>query len=105
MEVIHYITEKGVDRYQSWFDGLSDKKAKASIFRRIDRIGSGNFGDHEFLRDGVYELRIDVGQGYRVYYFQYTLELVVLLCGGNKKSQSRDIKRAITYRNDFLARS
>jgi putative addiction module killer protein len=67
-------------------------------------VESGNFGDHKFLRDGVAELRIDVGQGYRVYYGVIGKQVVLLLCGGDKGSQVRDIERATEYWNDWQGR-
>ena len=73
--------------------------------RRIERVKLGNFGDHRFCRDGVWELRIDVGQGYRVYYAQAGQTLVLLLCGGDKRTQSADIDRAADYRQDWERRT
>jgi len=64
----------------------------------------GNFGNHKACRDGVSEMRIDYGPGYRVYYFQHGQTLVVLLCGGDKRTQDTDISKAIAYRADFLHR-
>ncbi len=81
MEIIHYTTEEGTDLYQEWIDGLRDNRARINTLRRIDRAGNGNFGDHKACRDGVSELRVDVGAGYRVYYFRHGQALVVLLCG------------------------
>lgn len=85
-------------------DNLRDIKAKVAVTRQIDRIVIGNFGNHKPLRDGLYELKIDVGQGYRVYYSQYASNMLVLLCGGDKQTQEEDIKKAISYRNSFMAR-
>ena len=65
--------------------------------RRIDRLIAGNFGDSEYCRDGVWELRIDVGPGYRVYYAKSGASIVLLLCGGDKRTQDTDIKNAIQY--------
>jgi putative addiction module killer protein len=62
-----------------------------AVLRRIDRVSAGNFGDHKFLRDEVWELRVDVGPGYRVYFGQQGKTLVLLLCGGAKRAQSADI--------------
>jgi len=72
---------------------------------RIDRVSLGNFGDCKPLREGVSELRIDFGPGYRVYYATLTRECVLLLCGGDKRKQSSDIERAITYLNDHKERT
>lgn len=67
-EIRHYLTRDEKDVYEEWHTRLRDIKARIAIDRRINRIELGNFGDHKFCRDGVWELRIDVGQGYRVYY-------------------------------------
>ena len=104
MEIIHYLTEDGTDVCQEWIDSLRDRQARISVLRRIDRAARGNFGDHKGCRDGVSEMRLDVGPGYRIYYFQYGQMLIVLLCGGGKRTQNADINRAITYKTDFLRR-
>jgi putative addiction module killer protein len=82
------------ERFSSWFVRLKDKKAKARIQVRIDRAEDGNFGDHKFIGDGVSEMRIDYGPGYRVYYTVRDEVLIVLLAGGDKSSQHKDIKLA-----------
>lgn len=104
MEIVHYTTEDGTDVYQEWVDTLRDNRAKVSVLRRVDRAAMGNFGDHKACRDGVSEMRVDVGPGYRVYYFQHGRMLVVLLCGGDKRTQNADINKAAAYRADFLRR-
>lgn len=104
MDIVHYTTEDGADLYQKWVNALRDNRAKIAVLRRIDRAAMGNFGDHKACRDGVSEMRIDVGPGYRVYYFQHAQTLVVLLCGGDKRSQDADISKAVAYRADFLRR-
>lgn len=80
--------------FERWLRGLRDIRAKASIVSRVERIEGGNFGDHASVGGGVSELRIDVGPGYRVYYTIRRNTLVILLCGGDKSSQARDIRRA-----------
>jgi putative addiction module killer protein len=67
-DIRHYLTPDGKDVYQQWYDKLRDIKARIAIDRRINRIELGNFGDHKSLKDGIWELRIDVGPGYRLYY-------------------------------------
>ena len=79
---------------EKWLQRLRDQRAKASILTRIERIEEGNFGDHSSVGGGISELRIHVGQGYRVYYVVRRREVVILLCGGDKSSQQRDIARA-----------
>jgi putative addiction module killer protein len=104
MEVRHYLTESGRDLYQAWLDGLKDMRARVAIQRRVDRLTVGNYGDHKFCRDGVWELRIDVGAGYRVYFTQAGRTIVLLLCGGGKRTQKADIDRAVKYWSDYQRR-
>lgn len=81
--------------FDDWFTGLKDRNAKVRIQARIDRAEDGNFGDCEPVGEGVSEMRIHYGPGYRVYFKQEGLELIVLLVGGDKSSQARDIKAAL----------
>ena len=105
-EIEHYLAAKGrTNPYLDWLKGLRDNQIKVAVIRRISRIELGNFGDHRFCRDGVWELRIDAGPGYRVYYALYGKRVVLLLCGGDKKTQASDIDRAVVYRKDWEQRS
>ncbi|MGH8523047.1 MAG: type II toxin-antitoxin system RelE/ParE family toxin [Gammaproteobacteria bacterium] len=104
MQIIHYLTADDKDLYQDWLDGLRDMRARVAIQRRVDRLARGNFGDHRFCREGVWELRIDVGAGYRVYYAQAGQALVLLLCGGDKRFQAADIDRAVECWQDYERR-
>lgn len=79
--------------------------ARIAVDRRVNRVELGNFGDHEFCRDGVWELRIDVGPGYRVYYALAGKTVVLLLCGGDKRKQNADIDRAYEYWQDWQRRT
>ena len=81
--------------YRDWINGLRDHVARARIQVRIDRLAHGNPGSHRALREGVSELKIDVGPGYRVYFTERDGELIILLAGGDKSTQRRDIERAI----------
>lgn len=81
--------------YRDWIDGLKDRLVRARIQVRVDRLAHGNAGQHRYLSDGVSELKIDVGPGYRVYYTERNGELIVLLAGGDKSSQQADIRAAI----------
>ena len=81
--------------FAKWLDNLHDIQAKARVLVRIERLASGNAGDVKPVGEGVSEMRIDYGPGYRVYFIQRGSELIILLAGGNKSSQSRDIKAAI----------
>jgi putative addiction module killer protein len=93
-EIRHYVDDNGHDLFAEWREQLRDVMARIAIDRRIMRMELGNFGDHKALREGVWELRIDVGPGYRIYYAQAGLTIVLLLCGGDKRNQDADIDRA-----------
>lgn len=80
--------------FATWLGSLRDRRAKAKIVVRLERLADGNFGAHKSVKDGVFELRVDYGPGYRVYFFQRGKELVILLCGGDKRTQDADIAQA-----------
>ena len=88
------ITVKQTDTYRKWERKLKDDKAKAAIAARIFRLANGLLGDVAPVGHGISELRIHYGPGYRIYFQQRGDEIVILLCGGNKSSQSRDIEVA-----------
>jgi putative addiction module killer protein len=104
VEVLRYVTESGRDTVRQWLDGLHDARAAVRIVMRMDRLAKGNFGDCKPLREGLWELRIDYGPGYRVYYAMAGRTCVLLLCGGDKRKQAADIDRAIGYWNDYKRR-
>jgi len=104
VEIRHYLTSAGTDPYQRWLDEIKDLRGRVAIQRRIDRIVNGNLGDHQFCRNGVWELRIQFGPGYRVYYGREGETVVVLLCGGSKRTQSTDINKAVGYWFDYQQR-
>lgn len=104
-EIRHYLTDDGNDVYLAWLKLLRDPIAKIQIVKRVNRVELGNFGDHKFCRDGVWELRIDTGAGYRVYYAQSGKQVVLLLCGGDKRTQTADIDQAVKYWEDWQRRS
>lgn len=103
-ELRSYLTPDGRDVVRGWLGGLRDIKARARIQLRLNRLASGNFGDCKPLRDGVWELRIDYGPGYRVYYSQWDKVVILLLCGGDKRKQDGDIERAVSFLKDFKER-
>ena len=86
--------------YRDWIESLKDRTGRARVQVRVDRLAHGNPGNFRALTDGVIELKIDVGPGYRVYYTERAGVLIILLAGGDKSSQTKDIQRAIA-----LARS
>mgnify|MGYP001824776433 CR=1 FL=1 len=89
------------DVFVDWLDGLKDIRARARVLVRIERLAAGNPGDVKPVSEGVSELRIDYGPGYRVYFKKRGKELVILLAGGDKSSQSRDIKTALRLARDL----
>ncbi len=93
-----YITRVRVrmtEVYRDWINGLRDRVGRARVQVRVDRLVHGNPGDHRNLARGVSELRVDVGPGYRVYYTRRGDDWIILLAGGDKTSQAKDLKRAI----------
>ena len=94
MELVRYQQENGGEPLTEWLDGLRDKGAQARIRVRLLRLEAGNFGDAEPVGEGVTELRIHVGAGYRVYLGRHGKVTIILLCGGDKGSQTAEIRRA-----------
>jgi putative addiction module killer protein len=87
--------------FVQWLDGLRDIQARARVQARIERLTTGNPGDVEPVGAGVSELRIDYGPGYRVYFKRRGRELIILLAGGDKSTQAKDIKAALRYARDL----
>src|SRR5258706_16056809 len=100
MQVLHYLTPLGEDVYQNWLDGVRDLRTRVAIQRRADRLAAGNFGDHKFCRDGIWELRIDFGPGYRVYYAMAGEAIILLLSRSDKRYQEPEIERAAGFWKD-----
>ena len=94
IEVFRYQREDGQEPFSDWLNALRDKIAQARIRIRLRQLQAGSFGDCEPVGEGVIELRIHVGAGYRVYCGRHGKAVVLLLCGGDKSSQKTDIKRA-----------
>ena len=103
-ELIHY-QEQGIDLFAKWLDGLNDRHAQARIAARMVRLENGNFGDCNPVGDGVWELRIDWGPGYRVYYAIENKRLLLLCDGGDKRTQGANIARAISRWKEWQTRS
>jgi len=104
-QLYYYQTAAGEKPFVQWLAGLTDRQARVRIEARLARVAAGNFGDVEPVGEGVQELRIDWGPGYRVYFSRVGQVIVLLLCGGDKRTQQKDIKRAKDYFEDYKTRS
>ncbi len=104
-QIIDYLTPDGHDPFKDWLAGLADRQARARVLVRIQRMAAGNFGDCKPIDGGVWELRIDHGPGYRVYYSRVGDKLVLLLIGGDKRKQQADIDTALEYLQDWNIRN
>ena len=104
MEIREYVTRDGKAVFINWWKKLGDQRAREKIQIQLDRLESGNTGDCKSLGDGLHELRIHYGPGYRVYFGNTGKHIILLLCGGNKASQQQDIKRARKYWRDYRSR-
>ena len=102
-EIVAFRAKDGQVPFEEWLDDLKDKKVVARILARLARVRQGNLGDWKSVGEGVSELRVDYGPGYRVYFGQKGQTLVVLLCGGDKRTQDRDIRLAKLYWQEFKA--
>ena len=99
-----YQLPNGDEPFTDWLSSIRDKRVRERIQARLLVIETGNFGDRKSVGDGVSELRLDFGPGYRVYYGEVDNIIVLLLCGGDKSSQSRDIERAKNYWKEYKER-
>ncbi len=104
-EILEYVTEEGRIPFRDWLNELRDAQTAARVEVRLNRVRLGNLGDHKSVGQGVSELRISHGPGYRVYFGQRGRTIVILLHGGDKGSQTRDIALARQYWQDYLRRS
>lgn len=104
IDIRYYADRSGKNVFNDWLSRLADSRSHAKIEARINRLVAGNFGDCKSLGQGLCELRIDYGPGFRVYYSMIGIECVLLLCGGNKGRQARDIERARVFLNDYKER-
>ena len=103
--IINYETQEGRQPFRDWISSLKDKPTVARIRARINRIEQGNFGDSKTVGEGVLELRLKFGSGYRVYFAQDGVQIVVLLIGGDKSTQDQDVLSAHKYWADYKRRT
>lgn len=96
-----FTTKSGSSPFDDWFRSLRDEKAKAIVRVRLARVRQGNFGDRKPVGEGVMELRVQYGPGYRIYFAMSGKTVVLLLTAGDKSTQKKDIKKAIAYWNDY----
>jgi putative addiction module killer protein len=96
-ELQFYRTPNGREPFAEWFNAIRDPRTRTRIQRRLVRLEGGNFGDCHAMGNGVFELRLHFGTGYRIYFSNANNMIVLVLCGGDKSTQSRDIERAKTY--------
>ena len=96
-EICYFLTKDGSSPFITWVKALRDRKAQNKIELRLKRVELGNLGDYKSVGEGVYELRLDVGPGYRIYFAQVGKTLILLLCSGDKSTQDKDIQQAQQY--------
>ncbi len=100
-EIRNYQTADGKTPFEEWLDNLRDRKARAKIRNRLKRVEAGNLGNYRSVGEGVCELKIDYGSGYRVYFGQIGTIIILILCGGDKSTQQQDIQTAKEYWQDY----
>ncbi|WP_445247582.1 type II toxin-antitoxin system RelE/ParE family toxin [Microcoleus sp. OTE_8_concoct_300] len=103
-EIRRYTTLEGRAPFTEWLDSLRDRNVRVRIKSRLDRVEQGNLGDFKSVGQGVFELRINYGPGYRLYFGQVGLTIVVILIAGDKSTQEQDIRQAIEYWTDYEKR-
>ncbi len=96
-KVLDYLTDDGHDPFKEWLANLADRQARARVAVRVQRMAAGNFGDCKPIAEGMWELRIDWGAGYRVYYAKAGAKLILILVGGDKRKQQTEIETALEY--------
>ncbi len=104
MEIEIYETASGKRPFDIWLNKIKDEQTIGKILARLDRLEFGNIGDCKSLKDGIYELRIHYGAGIRIYYSKIKNKVLLLLCGGTKGSQTKDIKKAKEFLQDYKNR-
>jgi putative addiction module killer protein len=103
-ELEYYLSATGKIPFKEWLEGLRDVSARANIRVRLDRVRLGNLGKNRAVGEGVRELKVDYGPGYRIYFAQEGTNIILLLLGGDKSSQEEDIETAKEYWNDHKRR-
>lgn len=96
-----YTARNGSLPFVTWLEALKDKTARYRIKERLDRVALGNLGDYKNIEEGLAELRFNFGSGYRVYFGRCENKIILLLCGGDKRTQSKDIEKAKEYWKDY----
>ncbi len=104
IEIEFYQTPSGHNPFDDWFESIQEMHTRSKILTRLDRLKLGNFGDCKSLGEGIAELRIHYGPGIRIYYSKIGNKVILLLCGGNKRSQSKDIDKAKEYLREYQSR-
>jgi len=104
IEIEFYRTPTGRCPFDIWFDRIKERQTRSKIYTRLDRLRMGNFGNCKSLSDGIGELRLDYGPGIRIYYSKIGNKVILLLCGGEKNSQDRDINDAKQYLKEYHSR-
>jgi putative addiction module killer protein len=102
MSYTRHVRVDKTDDYRDWIDGLKDQAGRARILMRVDRLIHGNPGLHRNLTEGVSELKVDVGPGYRVYYSLRGKRLLLLIAGGDKSTQDKDLAKALELNRNFV---
>ena len=100
-KIQRYVTADGQVPFDNWHDSLRDSKISTIIDKRLNRVILGNLGDCKSVGKGVFELRIDYGPGFRIYFGEVGTTIILLLCGGDKSTQDRDIRQAIEYWTNY----
>ncbi len=99
--IIKVLRFQGKEPFTGWMNSLKDIVARAKILRRVDRLEQDNYGEHRYLKKGIFELKINYGPGYRVYCGEKNKDNVILLYGGDKSTQSKDLEKVYKYWEDY----